>query len=53
MIPRALAGASHMIIDYPNFTYPKDWSDSRPWFVSIMMVCTLIGFGCMTLLGLL
>jgi hypothetical protein len=42
-----------MTIDYPRFAYPKDWSDSRPWFVSVMMVCTLIGFGCMTLLGLL
>ena len=50
---RILAGAGDMIIAYPRIAYPKDWSDSRPWFVSVMMVCTLIGFGCMTLVGLL
>jgi hypothetical protein len=53
MISRVLAGANHMIIDYPRFAYPKDWSQSMPWFVSVIMTCTLIGFGCMTLLGLL
>ena len=40
-----------MMIEYPS--YPKEWRDSRPWFVAVMMVCTLIRFGCMTLLGLL
>jgi len=42
-----------MMIDYPRFDYPRDWGHSMPWFVSVMMVCTLIGFACMTLLGFL
>jgi hypothetical protein len=40
-------------IDYPGGAYLKNWAGSLPWFVSLMMICTLIGFACMTLLGLL
>ena len=42
-----------MTIHYHGADYPKDWGNALPWFLQIMMVCTLIGFGCMTLLGLL
>ncbi|HEX4371004.1 MAG TPA: hypothetical protein VH019_06630 [Rhizomicrobium sp.] len=40
-------------IDYPRDAYLKIWGGSLPWFVFLMMICTLIGFACMTLLGLL
>jgi hypothetical protein len=40
-------------IDYPGGAYLKNWALSLPWFVSLMMICTLIGFAGMTLLGLL
>jgi len=33
--------------------YPRGPVGSLPWFVSLGMICTLIGFACMTLLGLL
>jgi hypothetical protein len=42
-----------MMIHYHGGAYPKDWGGALPWFLHVMMVCTLIGFGCMTLLGLL
>jgi hypothetical protein len=43
-----LVGAGHMIIDYPRGPV-----GSLPWFVFLMVASTLIGFGCMTLMGLL
>jgi hypothetical protein len=42
-----MAGAIMTFIDYPRGPV-----GSLPWFISLMMICTLIGFACMTLLGL-
>jgi hypothetical protein len=46
-------GAIMTFIDYPRGAYLRSLGGSLPWFVSLMMICTLIGFACMTLLGLL
>ena len=46
--PPILAGVSYMMI-----VYPRGPIGSMSWFTSLMMLCTAIGFSCMTILGLL
>ena len=51
-LPALLVGGG-MIITYPRSPYPQNWGGSFSWFVTVGVICALIGFGTMTLLDLL